>query len=119
MLLSSLGGGCTEPTCQTACEKSFQNCGMSQIYANLDSGSPPPSLEQQIQACVTACSSSMLNDESAGDAAGWVSCVDTFVCTGESDWTQLCLTCDAGYFKGASSGSTCNATAETATFQAW
>lgn len=108
--------GCNEPTCQSACEKSFQSCGMGQLYASTEN---PPTQEEQIQACANACSGSMLDDESAGTAAGWVSCVDAFTCTSDSDWSPLCVTCDAGYFKGASSGLTCGTARQLASMRSW
>lgn len=121
VILSALlltGVGCNGPTCQTACEKAFNSCGMDNLTVDGDAENPL-TLTDKINNCTAACSQDMQEDLQEAEAVGWVSCVETFVCSSAEDAASLCLTCSAGYYAGRTEGATCGTAEQTIAAWTW
>lgn len=103
--------GCVQSTCETACSKAVNDCGVTWTI----SGKTPA---EHYQACVSSCNTDMLTANDEAQAGGFVACVDTFQCDSTEDGVQLCLTCQSGYYAGRSEPPACTS-AESTARSAW
>ncbi|MFM7199924.1 MAG: hypothetical protein ACKO6N_03970 [Myxococcota bacterium] len=103
--------GCLESTCETACSKAVNDCGVTWTLADKTPA-------EHYQACLSSCSADMLTVNQEAQAGGWVACVESFQCSSTDDGLQLCLTCQAGYYVGRSEPPACTY-AESTARSAW